>query len=96
MTNKDFISANNALFEEVIQDKNKADENGYYVEKPSAEFWYANSGMLLTSHKMDSIKISFDGAAINRLDYVFEGRAITTTISNIGRTSLINRPTVTE
>lgn len=94
LTYKDYISTNKSLFEEVIQEKNKSGKNSYYIEKPTSQFYYANSGLLLTAHIMDSIRITFNGTTIQKLDYVFEGRDISTTISNVGSTALIEKPKV--
>ena len=92
LTYKDFISENMSLFEEVIQDKNRDDNNSYEIEFPNSYFYYASSGLLLSEHKMSTMRITFEGTAVRNLYYVFHGREISTSISNIGSTVLIKKP----
>lgn len=84
----EYLTANDQLLKEVIQSKNATDENSYYVKKPSSPFYFADSKMIMTAHKIDSIKFTFENNIIKYLDYVRDGREINVTFSNVGTTVL--------
>ena len=89
---KNFIPLNIPLFKEVVKEKNKENDNSYKVTNPTPPFYYADSLYSMYDHKMDSIKFIFSGDKLQTIDYVYNGRGVTVSISKIGSTTLETYP----
>ena len=89
---KNFITLNMPLLKEVVKEKNKENDNSYKVTNPTAPFYYADSLYSMYDHEMDSIKFTFSGDKLQTIDYVYNGRGVTVSISRIGSTTLETYP----
>ena len=86
---KNYIVSNQPLFKEVITENNKVGENSYLLENPTSDFWFAKSGVFMTAHQINSIKLTFDKNALTKIDYVNDtGREVNVHIFDIGTTTV--------
>lgn len=87
-----YIAKNTPLFQEVLALANKTDANTYYLANPKNPFYFADSGLWMSEHKVAGIQLSFEGNTWKQINYVRDSRAVTVTISNIGSTTVEEYP----
>ena len=96
LTYLDYISANYPLYQELLQEKNRIDTNSYRVGKPNSPFYFADSGMILTEHQVDGVRVFFSGEVISGIGYVRDGRDISVSFFDINSTILEDEPIVND
>ena len=87
-----YITKNIPLFQEVLALQNKTDSRTYYLSKPSHSFYFADSGLWMSEHKVASIQLTFEGNTWKQIEYVRDSRTVTVAISNIGSTTVEEYP----
>ena len=84
---KNYIPLNKALFKEVINKDNKINGSTYSLANPKSDFYFANTGVFMTTHQINRITLTFDKSTIKNINYLNDtNREVNVTISNIGST----------
>ena len=92
-TIKYYISRNQNFFKEVVSKPNIIKDDIYSLDHPKADFYFADSGVMMTAHQINSVKLTFSKNALLKIDYANnEGREVNVQISKIGSTIMEKPP----